>query len=124
MVRPPQIRKRLDTIEWYESTGSPAYDSDGNPIIQEPELKTLSKCRYENFMESGNRGYYRNRNGEDVLATGVIYISYGYKVPERFSIVSLVKQRGPNTVIINVECLSVDPNQLNTTIYVTENVGN
>lgn len=75
-------------------------------------------------MKSGNRGYYRNRNGEDVLATGVIYISYGYKVPERFSIVSLVKQRGPNTVIINVECLSVDPNQLNTTIYVTENVGN
>lgn len=124
MVRPPQIRKRLDTIEWYESTGSPTYDSEGNPITQEPELKSLSKCRYENFTKGGSRVTYRNRNGEDVLATGVIYISYGYKVPERFTIVSIVKQRGQNTVTVNVECLNVDPNQLNTTIHVTEYVGN
>lgn len=123
MVRPPQIRKRLDTIEWYESTGSPTYDSDGNPIIPEPELKSLSACRYENFT-SGNRRTYRNRNGEDVLATGTLYISYGEKVPERFTIVSILKKRGVSTIIVNAECLNVDPNQLNTTIHVTENVGN
>lgn len=124
MVMVRRTRQYLDTIEWDEATGTPTYDSDGNPIIPDPERKAITRCRYENFSKGGNRQQFRNRNGEVVLATGTLFVKYGEKLPEQHSIVTLKKVRGVNEIIVNAECLMVDPNQLNSTIHLYENVGN
>lgn len=116
------VRQYLDTLEW-GTTGEPGYDDEGNPVIPAPTLHNTTKCRYENFMAS-NRQTYRNRNGEDVLATGTVYVKKGESVPERFTIATLTSVRNGHTTSRNLECLNVYHGQLNITIHVTENVGN
>lgn len=116
------VRQYLDTLEW-ETVGAPSYDSEGNPVIPTPVSHTTVKCRYENFT-SGNRRTYRNRNGDDVLATGTVYVKKGETVPERFIIATLHMERDGVIDSYNLECLNVYHGQLNITIHVTENVGN
>lgn len=118
------VRQYPDKIVWWEGAETPGYDEDGNPIIQNPDDMVSINCRYENFMKGGNRVYYRNRNGEDVLATGTLFLKKGTPAPKRFQIVDLTAVRGDHTTELKLECLNVYHGQLNITIHVTENVGN
>lgn len=118
-----RVRHYLDTIVWDVATGESGFDNDGNPTTPRPEMMTTSNVRYENFT-SGNRREYIHKNGEVVLATGTLYIKYNQVLPKRFDIVSLVKVRGENRIVTNLEILNVDPNQLNSTIHTREYVGN
>lgn len=112
------VRQYLDLMEWNGSTGEDGVDSDGNPIPGTPVPVSNAFCRYENF-NAGNRKEFTNRDGEAVLATGVIYVRFGTQVPERFSWVSVTR----NAVqVFEGEILNVYRGQLNSTLHVLENV--
>lgn len=116
------VRQYLDLIKWDSSTGEPIFDNDGNPTNPPVIEISTSKSRYENYK--GGKKEFTNKNGDSVFATGTIYVKYNEVLPNRFDVISLVKVRGINSVIKNFEVLSVDPNQLNSTIHVIEYVGN
>lgn len=118
------VRQYLDSITWEKPSGAPSYDSDGNPTIGTTTTFTSSKCRYENFSKGGNRQVFRNRNGEDVLATGIIFLKKGSTSPDRFEVVELESVRDGVSTKLTLECLNVYHGQLNITIHTVENVGN
>ena len=118
------VKQYLDKITWMDGESSPGYDEDGNPIIPSPTEFVSIDCRYENFQGGGKSVYYRNRNGEDVLATGTLFLKKGSQAPERFKVVTFVSVRGDHVSELKLECLNVYHGQLNITIHVTENVGN
>lgn len=114
------VRQYPHNAKWWEGGGDPGYDEDGNPIISNPTELMSVNCRYENFSKGGNRQTFKNRNGEDVLATGTIFMPKGSIVPERFEVVDL----DASGVEMKLECLNVYHGQLNITIHTVENVGN
>lgn len=116
------VRQYLDTISW-QTEGSVSFDADGNPIIIEGETLSNDKARYENFSKGGNHREYLNRNGEAVLATGVVYLKINSgDIPGKFSMISVDCVNRPKP--FKAEVLNVNYGQLNTTLHIIENVGN
>lgn len=113
------VRQYLDLMVWNGATGPDGTDGDGNPIPGTPVIIENPLCRYENF-QSGNRKEFLNRDGESVLATGVIYVKLGTEVPERFSVVTVTRDTDQ---VFHGEVLNVYKGQLNSTLHVLENVG-
>lgn len=118
------VRQYLDKITWESPIDDTQYDSEGNPIPGQVEKFLNDKCRYENFMKGGNRQHFRNRNGEDVLATGTLFLKKGTLAPKRFDIVEFESVRDGVSTKMRLECLNVYHGQLNITIHTVENVGN
>lgn len=109
-----------DTMVWNGAAGPDGRDGDGNPIPGTPATETNTTVRYENFS-SGNRKEFTNRDGETVLATGVIYCKKGSETPERFSVVTVTRNA---VTVFEGEVLNVYQGQLNSTLHVLENVRN
>lgn len=112
------VRQYLDTMVWNGASGPDGRDSDGNPIPGTPVEVVNTAVRYENF-QSGNRKEFTNRDGETVLATGIVYAKLGSDVPERFSVITVTR----NAVkVFEGEVLNVYKGQLNSTLHVLGNV--
>lgn len=116
------VRQYLDVISW-KGEGSSSFDEDGNPIIIEGEIFSNENARYENFSKGGNHREFLNRNGEVVLATGVIYLKKTCgEIPDKFSMISVDCVNRPKP--FKAEVLNVNYGQMNTTLHIRENVGN